>query len=232
VSQAAQARSPEIPRPARLPVSSARLWFAVTGLCVIAGVAISVATAANNHGGHFHAPVERAFNTFAFFTIDSNLIVGVTALLLAWKPDRASPVFATFRLIGVVAITVTGLVYHVALARLFDLQGWDQLGNQLVHTAVPILAVLGWLMFGPRRLTSTRIALWSLAYPVAWLGFTLARGAFVHWYPYPFIDVTTIGYGGALLNCLWVSLLLLALAAGATRLDRVLGRSREQRSGL
>jgi len=230
VSQAVQARRPESSRPSQRPASSARLWFAATGLCVIAGVAISVATAANNHGGHFHTPVERAFNTFSFFTIDSNLIVGATALLLAWKPDRSSRVFATFRLIGLVAITVTGLVYHVALARLFDLQGWDQLGNQLVHTAVPILAVVGWLMFGPRRLFSTSIALWSLAYPVAWLVLTLVRGSFVHWYPYPFIDVTTIGYGGALLNCLWVSLLLLALAAGATRLDRVLGRSREQRT--
>jgi hypothetical protein len=31
--------------------------------------------------------------------------------------------------------------------------------------------------------------------------------------------VTKLGYGGALLNCLWVSLLLLGLAAGATVLD-------------
>jgi hypothetical protein len=209
------------------PTTWARLWFAVTALCVISGVAISVYTAAHNHTGHFHTPVERAFNTLAFFTIDSNLIVGATVLLLALRPDRTSTVFATFRLIGVVAITVTGLVYHIALAGLFDLQGWDQLGDQLVHTVVPILAVAGWLMFGPRRLTSARIALWSLTFPAAWLTFTLIRGAFVHWYPYPFIDVTELGYGGTLLNCGWVSLVLLGLAAAATRLDRVLGRSSE-----
>ncbi len=201
-----------------------RPWFAATALCVLAGVAISVYTAATNHAGHFHTPVGRAFNTFAFFTVDSNLIVGATTLLLAIEPERSSPVFATFRLIGLVAITVTGLVYHVALASLFELQGIHQLGNQLVHTVVPILAVVGWLAFGPRRLTSPRIALWSLAFPVAWLAFTLTRGAFVHWYPYPFIDVTELGYGGALLNCVWVSLLLLGLAAGATRLDRALSR--------
>jgi hypothetical protein len=206
-----------VPRASRYPESAvrwARLWFAVTALCVAAGVVISVYTAAHNHAGHFHTPVARAFNTFAFFTVDSNLIVGATVLLLALKPDRTSPVFATFRLIGVVAITVTGLVYHVALASLFDLQRLDQLGNQLVHTVVPILAVAGWLMFGPRRLTSARIALWSLVFLVAWLGFTLVRGAFVHWYPYPFIDVTVLGYGGTLLNCVWVSVLLLGLAAG------------------
>ena len=121
---------------------------------------------------------------------------------------------------GLVAITVTGLVYHVALSRLFDLEGWHQLGNQLVHTAVPVLAVAGWLLFGPRRLTSARVAWLSLLFPLAWIAFTLIRGAGWHWYPYPFIDVTTLGYGKVALNCVWVALLLLGLAAGATLLDR------------
>lgn len=209
------------------PATWAQLWFAATALCVVAGVAISVYTAANNHTGHFHTPVARAFNAFAFFTIESNLVVGVTVLLLALKPGRTSPVFAVFRLIGIVAITVTGLVFHVALAHLAELQGLDQLGNQLVHTVVPILAVVGWLMFGPRRLVSARITLWSLAFPVCWLAFTLVRGAFVSWYPYPFVDVSKLGYGGTLLNCLWVSLLLLGLAAVVTRVDRMLARPRE-----
>ena len=120
-------------------------------------VALSVYSAAKNPG-HFHGGVERGFNAFAFFTIQSNLIVDGTTLLLAIRLDRASTVFGTLRLIGVVAITVTGVVYHVALARIFDLDGIDQLGNQLVHTAVPLLAVLGWLIFGPRGLTSRRVA--------------------------------------------------------------------------
>ena len=85
----------------------ARPWFAVTALCVIAGVALSVYSAVKNPG-HFHSGVERGFNAFAFFTIQSNLIVGGTTLLLAIRLDRTSTVFGTFRLIGVVAITVTG----------------------------------------------------------------------------------------------------------------------------
>ena len=50
------------------------------------------------------------------------------------------------------------------------------------------------------------------------------RGAAIHWYPYPFIDVTRLGYGKAILNCFWVALLLFGLAAGATALDSRLGR--------
>jgi len=207
----------------------ARVWFAATAFCVTSGVMISLFTAAHNKAGHFATPVERAFNSFAFFTIDSNLIVGGTTLLLALNLRRSSVVFSVFRLIGLVAITVTGIVYHVALAGLLDLQGWDQLGNQLVHTVVPLLAVIGWFIFGPRGLTSARTAWWSLAFPFLWLLFTLARGAVVKWYPYPFIDVTKLGYGGALLNCVWVSLLLLGIAAGATVVDRKLRMSLAKR---
>jgi hypothetical protein len=200
----------------------ARPWFAVTALCVLAGVALSVYSATATPG-RFHTGIERAFNTFAFFTIQSNLIAGGTALLLAVRLDRPSTVFRTFRLIGLVAITVTGVVYHVALASLFDLDGLHQLGNQLVHTVVPLLTVLGWLIFGPRGYTSRRVAWLSLLFPACWLVFTLIRGAVIHWYPYPFIDVSAIGYAKAILNSFWVSLLLLGLAAGATALDSRLG---------
>lgn len=197
----------------------AQIWFAATAVCVAAGVTVSVLTAVHATGGRFHNGVERGFNTFAFFTIQSNLIVGVTSVLLALTPNRSSTVFRTFRLIGVVAITVTGLVYHVAIAHLLDLDSWDLVGDQLVHTVVPVLAVVGWLMFGPRRLTSRRIAALSVIFPFSWLAFTLIRGAVVHWYPYTFIDVTTLGYGRAVLNCLWVALLLFGLSAGFTAVD-------------
>ena len=208
-----------------MPARWARLWFAVTALCVLAGVALSVYSAARGPG-HFQTGIERAFNTFAFFTIQSNLIAGGTALLLAVRLDRPSTVFQTFRLIGLVAITATGVVYHVALASLFDLDGIQQLGNQLVHTVVPLLTVLGWLIFGPRGYASRQVAWLSLLFPACWLVFTLIRGAVIHWYPYPFIDVSAIGYAKAVLNSFWVSLLLLGLAAGATALDSRLGPRR------
>ena len=203
----------------------ARPWFAVTALCVIAGVALSVYSAAKNPG-YFRSGVERGFNAFAFFTIQSNLIVGGTTALLALRLDRPSTVFRTFRLIGLVAIVVTGVVYHVALASIFDLDGIDQLGNQLVHTVVPLLAVIGWLVFGPRGMTSRRVAWLSLLFPVCWMAFTLIRGAVIHWYPYPFINVSVIGYANAILNAFWVALLLLGVAAGATALDSRLGPRR------
>ena len=54
--------------------------------------------------------------------------------------------------------------------------GWHALTNQLLHTAIPVMAVLDWLLLtrpGPLRLHTA--ATW-LVYPLAYLAFTLARG--------------------------------------------------------
>lgn len=201
-----------------------RFWFGLTALCVLVGVVLSVRTGIDNTGGYFHSGVARAFNTFAFFTIQSNLIVGATSLLLAIRLERDSLIFSVFRLTGVIAILVTGIVYHIALAQLLELHSWDQLGNQLVHFAVPLLAVGGWLAFGPRGRCSRQVTLWTVGFPVFWLAFTLVRGAFQPFYPYPFVDVTALGYPAVLLNCLWVAILFLGLAGAAAALDRFLAR--------
>jgi hypothetical protein len=202
----------------------ARAWCAATAACVLAGVVISALTVANNPHGHFHPAAARAANAFAFFTIQSNLLVGAAALLLALEMNRPSTAFAVLRLTGLVAITVTGIVFHAVLARTLDLKSWDAVGNELVHTIVPAMAVVGWLLIGPRALLSRRTAWGSLIFPICWLGFTLIRGAIAHWYPYPFIDVTHLGYGRAIVNCVWVAVLFLGLAAGATVLDHRLVR--------
>lgn len=203
----------------------ARLWFATTAACVAAGVVVNALVAAHSSAGFFDTGMKRAFNTFAFFTIQSNLLVGIACALLAIRTDWQSPAFRVLRLSGLVSIIVTGIVYHVALANLLELESWALFGDQLVHTVVPLLTVVGWLLFGPRRRTSAPTAWLSLIFPVAWLAFTVLRGAVVHWYPYPFIDVTTLGYAKALLNCLWVALLFVGLAAGVTAVDGRLGRS-------
>jgi hypothetical protein len=204
----------------------ARVWFGATAGCVAAGVVISAVTAANNGEGHFHPAAARLFNTFAFFTIQSNLLVGVAGLLLAIRLERSSLWFSILRLCGLTAITVTGIVFHAVLAQTLDLKSWAAVGNELVHTVVPVLAVVGWLLLGPRGLVSRRVVWLSLIFPACWLAFTLIRGAIAHWYPYPFIDVTQLGYGRAAVNCVWVALLMLGLAAGATVLD---GRLRSAR---
>ncbi|MRH92098.1 F420-dependent oxidoreductase [Nocardia sp. SYP-A9097] len=210
----------------------ARTWFALTAACVLVGVGMQVVLDWQNYmpvladtgeavekfGG---SPAGRALNLFAFFTVQSNLIVGCTSLLLAITPNRSSTVFAVFRLIGLVAITITGLVYHITLRGLVDLHGWELVADHLQHTVVPLAAVVGWLVFGPRGLTSARVVRLTILFPLAYLAFTLIRGPLAsNWYPYPFTDVPTLGYLRVCLNTCAILLFFIALAAGATWLDK------------
>jgi hypothetical protein len=136
-------------------------------------------------------------------------------------------VFRVFRLIGLVGITVTFAVFHVALSHLLDLETWAEAANQLLHTVVPVLAIAGWCLFGPRGLTSARAARLSVLFPVFYMAFTLIRGPLnSDWYPYPFADVKTLGYVKVIINGVWVGLLFIALAAGATALDKRLAGMR------
>ena len=76
-----------------------------------------------------------------------------------------------------------------------------------------------------RDALATRRVLWlSLVFPVAWCIFTLIRGALVGWYPYHFIDVGELGYAKVGVNCLWVAVLYLGVAAGLSTFDGWLAR--------
>jgi hypothetical protein len=206
----------------------ARPWFAATALAVLAGLIIQIGVTSGDTSVFGGTPLGRSLNVFSFFTIQSNLIVGVTTLLLALDPLRSSTAFRVFRLIGLVAITVTFVVFHVALSHLLDLETWAEAANQLLHTVVPVLAIVGWLAFGPRGLASARIAKLAVLFPVFYLAFVLIRGPLnSDWYPYPFVDVKTLGYLKVAINGAWIALLVVALAAGAASLDKRLGPARD-----
>ncbi|NIH86759.1 Pr6Pr family membrane protein [Amycolatopsis granulosa] len=202
----------------------ARWWFGLHALVVLLGVVTQLFVTSGVMGGRYDSAAARVANVFAYFTIQSNLIVGATSLLLAIRPRWTSTAFRTLRLDGVLAIAVTGIVFHLALAGLQDLSGWAWVADFLLHTASPLLGVLGWLLFGPRGAVTPRIIGWSVVYPIAWLAFTLVRGAIDGFYPYPFIDVTALGYPRVAVNCLVIAALFLALATGAMLLDRLLAR--------
>ncbi|WBQ06051.1 Pr6Pr family membrane protein [Kribbella sp. CA-293567] len=210
-----------------MTTASGRVWHGVTAAVVAIGVVTQCLVSATSSGGEgfYRENPERVLNVFAYFTIQSNLLLGVTCLLLALGAGRQdSTLFKTLRLNGVLCIAVTGIVYHLVLAGTDSPTGWGWVANLLLHTATPLLGVLGWLLAGPRGRTSPRIAGWSIVFPLLWLAFTLIRGEGTGFYPYPFVDVGDHGYGQVLLNCLFVALLFLALAAGATLLDRRIGR--------
>ena len=95
------------------------------------------------------APV-RVLRFFSYFTIQSNLLVIATCASLALRPDRDGRGWRVARLDARSGISVTVVVYLVALAPYLDLRGLTWVTDQVFHIVVPILAVGGWWLFGPR----------------------------------------------------------------------------------
>ncbi|MEV4057438.1 Pr6Pr family membrane protein [Amycolatopsis sp. NPDC049688] len=189
-----------------------RAWFAVTALVALTGLGTQVAATASAADG-------RVANLLCFFTIDSNLLVTLTSALVALGVARGR-LFTVLWLDALVGIIVTGIVYQVALAGLYELHGLSLFADTMLHKVTPILFVLAWLLAAPRGVLSRRTVWWSLLYPLAWLAFTLPRGAITGFYPYPFVDAGALGYGQVTLNCVFIGLFFTALAAGAFLYDR------------
>lgn len=206
----------------------ARAVLGATSLVVTAGLVLQLVLSitAESGTGSFESTPARIVNFFSFFTVLSNITVAVTTGMLAIRLDRRSALFRTLRLDGVIAIAVTGVVFHLTLAQLQELTGWDALADGILHTASPILAVLGWLLVGPRGHLTPRIVRLAVIAPVCWLAYALVRGALVQdrygddYYPYPFLDVQQHGYPVVLVNAAIVAVLFLVLSYGALALDR------------
>lgn len=149
---------------------------------------------------------------FGFFTILTNLAVAVVCSAGALRGVR-SRVYAP-SVVGATttAIVLVGLGYHFLLRALWAPEGAQWLADTALHYAVPIGAVLHWIAYPhSTRLPASAPLAWC-AYPVAYFAYLLVRGALLHAYPYPFVDVAVLGYGRATLNA--IGLLAVFVAVG------------------
>jgi hypothetical protein len=210
----------------------ARIWFATTAAVAIVGLVIQVVVTATVGGGYFTSAGSRLFSLLFYFTIQSNVIVAVTTLLLAVRLDRTSAVFRYFRLAGIVGIAITGIVYRAVLADNAHFVGLGAVADRMLHLVVPVLAVLGWIVFGPRRLFTWWLAPAVLIHPALWMTMTLVRGELIDWYPYYFVDAGRVGYGRVAVNVATLAGLFLAFAYAATLLDRLFVRDRAQEAAV
>ena len=160
--------------------------------------------------GQSHAV--RAWRFFSYFTTQANLLVVATSLGLARRSGRDGPVWRVVRLDALTGITITGLVHWFLLHPLDDFHGLLWASDTLVHIIIPILVVLGWIVFGPRRRITTRVVVLGMIWPVAWLLYTLLVGRITGWYPYFFLDLEQSGPGVVALYCVAILILLFVVS--------------------
>lgn len=205
-----------------------RAWHAVLALVVLAALVAQVAlvvaggSAADPGAG---VPTSTGLvRLFSFFTVQSNLLVLVSAVSLVLDPVRDGRFWRVVRLDGLLGIVVTGAVFGAVLAPLVHHVGVGWWINAGLHYVSPAMALLGWLLFGPRPRVDGRTLAWAFAWPVGWALWTFARGAVVGWYPYPFLDAGAVGYATALRNTGFVVVLAVLLLGLFRGLDRRLPR--------
>jgi len=138
----------------------------------------------------------------SYFTIQSNLIAATVLLWLAIRPPAAANVLRAdiIRGAAVLYLAITGIVFALLLsgasAQMPAALLWT---NAVLHQLSPILLFLDWLVVPPAPGLTFRRALWWLVYPLAYLVYTLVRGAIIDWYPYPFLTPEVVGgYDGVL----------------------------------
>jgi hypothetical protein len=160
------------------------------------------------------------FAKLLYFTIQSNLILIICIGYALWATLRntAGP-SPLLKGAATVYITITCLVYNLILAKALGSSPapagtimvpviGGTLSNDLVHIIAPIMAIIDWLLLDVRGNLRWRFPLQWLSYPLAYEAFVLIRGLLVKGpyvypnlhYPYPFLNVDIIGYGGVALN--------------------------------
>ena len=155
----------------------------------------------------------------SYFTVQSNLLVAIAAVMLARHPGRTTPWLRILRLAGLVGIGVTAIVHFFLLRPLLHLDGADWLADKLLHMAVPVAAIAVWLLAGPRPAVRRRDVVLATAWPALWLVWTLAVGRLTGWVPYPFLDAGAEGWASVAGACVGVLALMLALFALVAWLD-------------
>jgi uncharacterized membrane protein len=205
-------------------VHRARAFHALTAVVALVALVLQLVQVARGSvvlvDAHPPGLVDRLLRYLAYFTIQSNLLVLVTAAQLAREPLRDGPAWRVVRTAAISGITVTGLVHWFLLRKLLDLHGADYLADRMLHLVVPILAVLGWLVLGPRPRIDWGVCLRAAVWPLAWLVVILLQAAATGWYPYPFLDHNTHGWGRVLVVCVGIFVLFFLVFAVLRDYDR------------
>lgn len=168
-----------------------------------------------------NGPIDRTINFFSFFTILSNILaaLAMTAALVAPNSFLNRPgvrtAIATY-------IIVVGVTYHLLLRDLWDPQGWQKIADYTLHYVTPVLFVLDWLLFVPKRSVTWSTALKALVFPILYLGWTLYHGSWSGFYPYPFVDVSKLGLNQVLTNSAGMTVAFLVLCLVLIGLGKIL----------
>lgn len=168
---------------------------------------------------------ETLLRFLGYFTILTNTLVaiyfavrvfGLKRRMWVLFHRRATPMALT------AFILVVGLVYQVALRKIWNPTGLQMIVDELLHTIIPVFMYVYWLMFQARNLVMWQDLRAWLMYPILYLVWVFFRGFYSGFYPYPFLNRDQLGTGTLVLNISMVLALMLLIMAALYFLGRLL----------
>ncbi|OOG60320.1 Pr6Pr family membrane protein [Rhodanobacter sp. C03] len=158
-----------------------------------------------------------------YFTILTNVLAALALTADARAPRGAVGRFFTrpdVHTAIAMSIVIVAAIYNLMLRQLWQPQGWQIVADNTLHVVMPVLFLLYWWLAVPKAtLRWPQVIHWQL-YPAAYFAYVLVRGAVDHWYPYPFLDVTQLGYLRVLVDACVVLLVFVAVALLLVALGR------------
>ncbi|WKN29591.1 Pr6Pr family membrane protein [Porifericola rhodea] len=152
-----------------------------------------------------HTTLETSIRFFSYFTILTNSLVTIFFLVRALgTPAVFNKLFSQPGVMTAISvyITIVGVVYQLLLRQIWAPEGLQLLVDELLHSVIPLYFVFYWYRFEAHsRLRWQHIPSW-LFYPLLYLVYVLLRGSVSGFYPYPFLDVNSLGVRQVLLNSL------------------------------
>lgn len=165
---------------------------------------------------------ERIIDLFSYFTIWSQIAVGIIMTLLYLNPTRDGKLFRVLRIDTVLMITVTGVVYNLLLGPNYPPQGLNQISSPIQHTITPLITVLIFIIAGPRGWLNLKNIVAALVLPIVYVFYTLFRGAIIDKYPYDFFDVVVNGYANVIVFVLGILFASIIVAVFYWGIDKAL----------
>ena len=162
---------------------------------------------------------------YLYYTNLSNYIcfgVILYALIKTIKSYKTSPdgycnALPKFKFMSLIMILVTCLVYNILLAKDYTVADYFfSISNLILHLILPIMFTLDWVLFTEHHQTKWYYPLLATVMPLIYVVLILIRAAILGnsyhglLYPYFFLNVAKIGFGGVIG---WVAILVLVFVA-------------------
>lgn len=141
---------------------------------------------------------------FSYFTILSNILVSICFSVILFNFSSFFKSYKTQTAITVY-ISIVAIVYNIILRFIWEPTGLQRIVDELLHVVNPIIFVVYWFLFKNEISMPYKFLFKIIQFPIFYLCIVLLIGNYSNHYPYPFLDVNSIGYINVILNSIGIS---------------------------